>query len=417
MRAKRKRTLVIIVSGMILCTLFSVAPAFSRGGPGHPATMPHPKSKNHNVPYQTVPLTMQMEAGAPFHLEDHPGGIATVHSGVGWMLPFGRASYVGGIGYPEAEKYKPDYMDDESWGAMFSTGLFCIYSFEDGDIYAFDGVMGNVQPALLPPGDDGKGDYLLNVIVGGTGRYRNANGILLGRTTGRGDAPDTTLPLTLLKTMEGYINIQVKKSMTYKMLPAVGTKNPQKWPDVVESLLEDGTLSPEDLIRPGELIPINIEMEAGRAQWDDWGSGTTIIAGTGWLAPFGRSDYHYGFGYDEDTDALRPDFMDDPSWTAPYPTSNLCIYHTQYGDIYAYDGIVGNLAPETDDGKADYLLEIIVGGTDCYEGATGVLLGYAFGRGEAVDDGYGGPFPLPDSIIKIMEGYLITPETDAEDGS
>lgn len=391
MRIKRNVLLTAGVAAVLAFTLFMAAPAFSKGSPAPAKMAPNPKSHNHHMTYQTVPLTIQMEAGVPFHQEEPEVG-KTIHSGIGWMTPFGRASYVGGIGYPEAAEYKPDYMDDASWSELFSTGLFCIYSLEDGDIYAFDGVMGGVEPIV---DDDGKMDYLMNVIVGGTGRYRNANGILLGRTPGRGDAPDSNLPLVLIKIMEGYINIQVKESKYKPMLPPVGTRNPQKWPDAEEYLAEN------------VLIPINIEMEAGRDQWNAYESGQTIIAGTGWVEPFGRATYHYGFGYTEATDELRPDFMDDPSWSTPYPTSNLCIYHLDGGDIYAYDGIVGNLAPASDDGKSDYIIEVIVGGNGIYTNATGMILGYTFGRGDAaIPEGQVLPIPLPDSIIKIMEGYI-----------
>lgn len=380
-------TLIFPIVALYFVGLVSCAPAFSKNGqhPGH--------QKPAEVTYQTVPLTMQMEAGVPFHLADHPGGKKTIHSGIGWMMPFGRASYVGGIGYPEAGQYKPDYMDDDSWSAMFKTGLFCIYHLEDGDIYAFDGLMGNIESHS---GDDGKLDYILNVIVGGTGRYKNANGILLGRTPGRFDVVAGGLPKILIKVMEGYINIAVDQSKKKSVLPTVGTRNPQKWPNVIDDF------------REGDLIPISIEMEAGRTQWNAWQSGTTIIAGNGWLEPFGRAQYHYGYGFEEASsdEGAKPDFMNE-TWLSSFPTKNLCIYHTAYGDIYAYDGIVGNLAPETGDGKVDYLLEVIVGGTKDYKGAKGIILGYACGKGKAVDDGYGGPYPLPDSIIKIMEGYIV----------
>lgn len=123
MNTRRKVVLTLISSfvTLYLIGLFSAAPAVAK------FRQHHRHKKPVEVTYQTVPLTMQMEAGVPFHLEDHPDGTMTIHSGIGWMMPFGRASYVGGIGYPEAEEYKPDYMDDDSWSAMFSTGLFCIY--------------------------------------------------------------------------------------------------------------------------------------------------------------------------------------------------------------------------------------------------------------------------------------------------
>ena len=54
------------------------------------------------------------------------------------------------------------------------TGLFCIYRVQRrGQYYAWDGIMGNIQPKV---NDDGKMDYLLNVIVGGTGPLRTRAG-------------------------------------------------------------------------------------------------------------------------------------------------------------------------------------------------------------------------------------------------
>jgi hypothetical protein len=94
----------------------------------------------------------------------------------------------------------------------YETDLFCIYMLKDGNIYAYDGVVGNLEPA---DGDDGKMDYLVNVIVGGTGAYEGATGMLLGRTPGKGKstqvAEELSLPVSILKLMEGYIRIPVKK--------------------------------------------------------------------------------------------------------------------------------------------------------------------------------------------------------------
>ena len=102
-------------------------------------------------------------------------------------------------------------MDDPSWTAMFGgTDLFCIYRTSQGDIYAWDGIMGNIQPVV---NDDGKMDYLLNVVVGGTGAFENAGGILLGITPVRGPNQPTAIPSpfkwpdSILKLMEGYVEI------------------------------------------------------------------------------------------------------------------------------------------------------------------------------------------------------------------
>jgi len=161
--------------------------------------------------YKIIPITMEMEAGAAQYKE-WPGGKKTIHAGIGWIHPLGRGEYVAGMGYPEAEKYSnPSYFNDE-WMKTYETDLFCIYMLKDGNIYAYDGVVGNLEPA---EGDDGKVDYLINVIVGGTGAYEGATGMLLGRTPGKGKstqvAEGLSLPVSILKLMQGYIKIPVKK--------------------------------------------------------------------------------------------------------------------------------------------------------------------------------------------------------------
>lgn len=42
------------------------------------------------VTYKTIRIKMQMEAGAAQYKE-WPGGKRTIHSGIGWIQPFGRA--------------------------------------------------------------------------------------------------------------------------------------------------------------------------------------------------------------------------------------------------------------------------------------------------------------------------------------
>jgi hypothetical protein len=161
--------------------------------------------------YKTIRITMEMEAGAALY-KAWPGGGKTMHAGIGWIEPFGRSEYVAGMDYPEIQKFpKPSYFNEE-WMKVYSTKLFCIYMLKDGNIYAYDGVVGNLESA---DGDDGKMDYLMNVIVGGTGAYEGATGMLLGHTPGRGKntgvADGVKLPVSILKLMEGYIKIPLKK--------------------------------------------------------------------------------------------------------------------------------------------------------------------------------------------------------------
>lgn len=166
------------------------------------------------ITYKTIPITMEMEAGAALY-EKWPGGEMTRHTGIGWIHPFGRAKYTAGLGYPEAKDFpKPSYFNEE-WVKIYGeTRLFCIYMLEDGNIYTYDGIVGNLDP-FDEEVDDGKMDYLINVIVGGTGAYEGATGMLLGRTPGRGQSTEViagySLPVSILKLMQGYIKLPVKK--------------------------------------------------------------------------------------------------------------------------------------------------------------------------------------------------------------
>jgi len=156
---------------------------------------------------------MEMEAGAALY-KVWPGGKTTRHTGIGWIHPFGRSEYTAGTGYPEAEKYPMPSYFNEGWMDTYGTRLFCIYMLKDGNIYAYDGIVGNLEP-LDKDADDGRMDYLLNVIVGGTGAYEGATGMLLGRTPGKGKSTEViegySLPVSILKLMDGYIKIPVKE--------------------------------------------------------------------------------------------------------------------------------------------------------------------------------------------------------------
>lgn len=395
--------MILAVMVLLVVSLLLTTPAAAKDTPNH-------KSRNHNLTEQTIPIYMMMEAGKGFAQEWDGGGRA-VHSGVGWMTPFGRASYVAIRSWagddaqdiepePIAVEYRPEFMDDESWKDMFGgLGLFCIYSLPDGDIYAFDGILANLEPT---ENDDGRMDYLINVIVGGTGRYKDATGMLFGRTPGRGSGPKA-----LMKIMEGYITVVVKESKYSTKLPSIGmAMNPQVWPEAW------------DYLEGGYLVPINMEMEAGSDFYDLEAPPVTIHSGVGWLEPFGRAEYIAGVGpgYAELSAEYRPDFMGLESWQNMFGSLSLfCIYSFNDEDsFYAFDGIMGNIQPKVDDdGKMDYLMNIIVGGTGAFEDATGILLGITPGRGaeEEVGD-YG--ISLPDSILKLMNGYVVTPPKEPE---
>lgn len=145
-------------------------------------------------PSTTIPVVMTMAAGSA-HWKPYPGADKTMHSGIGHISPFGTASYSCGFGFPEQKTVpKPDYFN-ATWQATYGTALFCVYTVPQGKIYVWDGIVGS----LIPKSDaENKSDYLINVIVGGTGIFEGASGMLLGRTVGAGAmkevAPKETLP-------------------------------------------------------------------------------------------------------------------------------------------------------------------------------------------------------------------------------
>ena len=170
-------------------------------------------------------------------------------------------------------------------------------------------------------------------------------------------------------------------------------------------------------------VQVRMTYEAGAAQYSKWPSGKTIHSGIGWFHPFGKSHYYAGVGYDEAapfvTDELFSKF-----WMDEFETDLFCIYRLDDGDIYVYDGIFavrdeGDITmhyedyEKVPDVRRDVLVNVIVGGTGAYEGAVGLMIGTAEGGGEmhGVDEG----ITLPDSIVKILSGYMRIPIADSEE--
>ena len=222
-RTGKAKLFTIIISLALILEFTFIFPSCVTTGitapPGQAAGQPPGPPDNaqisaaDKVEYKTIPITMEMEAGAAQYKE-WPTGQKTIHAGIGWIHPFGRGEYVAGMGYPEEKDYPiPSYFNEE-WMETYGTRLFCIYMLEDGNIYAYDGVVGNLEPYDADI-DDGKMDYLMNVIVGGSGAYEGATGMLLGRTPGKGANTEVSggisLPVSILKLMDGYIKIPIKK--------------------------------------------------------------------------------------------------------------------------------------------------------------------------------------------------------------
>ncbi|MFT3907622.1 MAG: hypothetical protein QM718_15100 [Steroidobacteraceae bacterium] len=177
--------------------------AFSQGAAGNGQGQPPPAMPAAKT-YETV---AQINAGADV-FKAWPSGGETWHHGVGFLDPFGSVEYFCGKEFPEAKNHPlPD------WAAgLFKalTGradpLFCIYRTKDGDFFVYDSV-----PGTLIRGDDYGRDLIFNVVIDGSGPYKGATGVWMGRTEGVGDSKQVSATRkgrsTLLKIMSGYVKI------------------------------------------------------------------------------------------------------------------------------------------------------------------------------------------------------------------
>ena len=154
-----------------------------------------------------------------------PNGGRTIHAGVGWFHPFGPSEYYGMANIPgeiceESLQFPLEDHFSEFWMKEFETDLFCIYRMPDGDIYAWDGMFAvrglDPNKCVVYNSEYTRQDVLVNVIVGGTGRYVGARGLLIGTAEGGGDTkvvgemPDGSpleLPATIMKDLEGYMRL------------------------------------------------------------------------------------------------------------------------------------------------------------------------------------------------------------------
>ena len=177
---------------------------------------------------------------------------------------------------------------------------------------------------------------------------------------------------------------------------------------------------------------VEMIMQAGYQEYKNYDPGIkTIHAGIGYMNPFGEGFYYAGIMYPESFSAPEATYVSD--WMdANYGCSLFCIYHTNAGDIYAWDGIYGAnakdlsnymsgddaLTPEEVNGtmptRGDALINIVTGGTGMFKVAYGVLIGCTSGGG--VYDTVGGDMTLPQTLFKFMNGYIVVPD-DCEDAA
>ena len=166
--------------------------------------------ENPEAAWRTFPITLSMEAGSgQFHAR--PEGGQVHHAGIGYLDPWGPASYSCGLEYPEAKRFPmPDYFTPSFHKAYETDGfIFCVYTVKEGSIYAWDSIAGRVSTS-----SEGRKDEIVSVIVGGTGAFEGATGLWVGLTQGQGKvtevAPGRKLPESILKLMNGYLRLPAK---------------------------------------------------------------------------------------------------------------------------------------------------------------------------------------------------------------
>jgi len=368
--------------------------------------------------YVVVPVSMYMQAGYE-QWQKWPAGDVTVHSGEGYLDPFGVGTYTMGIGYPEqTAAFMPNVWYSDWWISAFCGGSFCMYQLADGDIYCLDGVYGKIEvnaldTAVSPDYNFGREDALINLIVGGTGAYEGATGIMLGHTPSTGSqqtAGVMMLPQALFKILQGYIRIPND-------------------PGTVNYIADESDNSTAELVTfkdDARVIEVNMLMKAGSSEYAPHPGGTrTIHGGIGYLYPFGYggdASYVAGMGFPEQAAIGNPEDYFKKNFIDEYNPGLFCIYTVEgMGDLFVFDGLWSYMLEEKADEKGvvgasaqrqDALVNIVVGGNGDFDGVTGILVGKTMGAGAYSD--VGGGYTLPSTLLKSMTGYI---KMDSDSGA
>lgn len=168
---------------------------------------------------------------------------------------------------------------------------------------------------------------------------------------------------------------------------------------------------------PAAVVPVEIHMQAGSAGFRPWpGGGDTWHHGRGYLLPFGGASYFCGRGFPEAerlplAEWQKALFQAETGKADPL----FCIYRVQDGDFYVYDSVVASLVTaNAGGGRRNQMINLVVGGTGPYEGATGIWLGLTEGAGELVEVAPGRR--TPEVLMKVMNGYVKIPRATVGDG-
>ena len=261
--------------------------------------------------------------------------------------------------------------------------------------------------ALTPEQVDGsmptRTDALINIIVGGTGEYQGATGVLIGSTSGGGVYGTTdgmTLPQTLFKLMEGYIRIPKN---------AEGTSSHA----VTQPFSEDRA---ELQVRATDyaMVDVELRLQTGSLEEENGGPG----AGIGTLLPFnaGAITSDSGSGVRAAVKYPVENYFNE-NWLDAYGEPTFVAYYVNdgtvagnlYGWQFSYGAITDTADPLTATGSQHALFTLIVDGTKDFAGVTGILTGHdvitdpqGWGIAEYDND-------APLCYLTLMDGWLKVP--------
>ena len=370
--------------------------------------------------YDVIPITMTMQAGYQEY-QAHDSGFMTIHAGIGYIDPLGEGCYYAGIGYDEAAGCEEDIYVSDWMDANFGCGLFCVYKLPGGDIYTWDGIYGanakdmanymSGEGGFTPEEVNGtvptRTDALINIIVGGTGEYQGATGILIGSTSGGGVYGTTdgmTLPQTLFKLMKGYIRIPKN---------AEGPST-----HAVTQPFSEDRAALQVRVTDYAMVDVELRLQTGSLEEENGGPG----AGIGTMLPFnaGAMTAQSGDGIRAAARFPVENYVND-NWLDAYGEPTFVSYTLDdgtvagklYGWQFSYGAITDPTDPLTGSGGQNALFTLIVGGTRDFAGVTGILSGHdviADPEGWGIAE-YDNDAPL--CHLSLMDGWLKVPADSA----
>ena len=165
----------------------------------------------------------------------------------------------------------------------------------------------------------------------------------------------------------------------------------------------------------GKIIQTTVQIQAGSSIFKTWPSGgKTWHYGEGFLEPLGMVQYWCGQEFPEQKDVPQPAYLREWSQAFIGGMNNgemlFCVYRLSDGDLYVYDSPIGMLRTYSgdDNPRREQTINMVVGGTGAYKGATGVWMGIIEGRGKSIfPEGTGAQVPAV--LLKLMEGYVRIP--------